>query len=242
MWKPKLKSSSLLGRREWLQGLLACGCGAACSSLLSAEETKEHSRSAPVSATEALDRLIEGNRRFAEGKPKHDHESRDWRNTMIVEQHPFAVVVGCSDSRVPPELIFDQGFGDLFVIRNAGNLIATDALASIEYAVTHLDTRLVVVMGHEGCGAVAAALKSREVREHEPIELQATLRMIEVALSDVDLKQGDKKTAAAVEHNVRWAVKRLRFQAAEHGAAAMGVAKIVGAVYDLRSGKVRFLP
>ena len=99
-----------------------------------------------------------GNRRFMEGKTRHAHESADWRKMLTADQHPFATLLCCSDSRVPPELVFDQGFGELFVIRVAGNVINTDILGSIQYAVRHLHTHLLVVMGHEGCGAVGAAI------------------------------------------------------------------------------------
>ena len=173
---------------------------------------------------------------------KHQHADRVWRRSLLAEQQPFAVVVGCSDSRVPPELIFDQGFGDLFVIRNAGNLIATDVLASIEYAMVHLQSHLIVVMGHEGCGAVTAALQSREQRESEPLELQATLKMIEAALSGNTLAGNDaQRITAAVESNVRFGVKQLKYLAAERKSLAVCTAKIIGAVYEMDSGHVRFL-
>ncbi|TWT80022.1 Carbonic anhydrase [Planctomycetes bacterium CA13] len=198
--------------------------------------------SSSVSASEALDLLIDGNERFAVEKPMHGHESCSRRNSLLKGQHPFAVIVGCADSRVPPELIFDQGFGDLFVIRNAGNLIATDVAASIEYAVTHLDTQLVVVMGHEGCGAITAALASSEARSHEPMELQAVLKMIEVSLSDHEHPADPTQyVAAAVKANVISAVKQLRFMAIEHGDPALKKAKIVGAIYNMHSGKVEFM-
>jgi carbonic anhydrase len=186
--------------------------------------------------------LQDGNRRFVAGRSKHDHTSPDWRQALVAEQHPFAVVVGCSDSRVPPELIFDQGFGDLFVIRNAGNLIATDVVASIEYALVHLACHLVVIMGHEGCGAITAALQSRDEREREPLELQATLRMLEVALSGEELHgPARQRVLAAVESNVRFGIKQLRYLAAERDSLTASTAEFVGAVYEMGSGNVRFL-
>jgi carbonic anhydrase len=227
-------------RRSLIAGLAACGCGAFWSSRLRGEE---HADDLPaLSAAEALERLKAGNQRFVEDRVEHDHSSRAWRKGLVAGQHPFAVILGCSDSRVPPELIFDQGFGDLFVVRNAGNVIATDVIASIEYAAVHLKTSLVVVMGHEGCGAVSAAVQSREVRKREPIELQATLQMIEVAVSDANLTTPKERSlTAAIERNVRWGVKRLKYLAAERGPSAMGSARVVGAFYELQSGRVRFL-
>ena len=104
--------------------------------------------------------LLEGNRRFADGKPRHPHEAADWRAHLREGQHPFAVIVGCSDSRVSPELLFDEGLGDLFVIRQAGHVGDEDTVASVEYAVGHLHVPLVVVLGHESCGAVEAAVNT----------------------------------------------------------------------------------
>lgn len=186
----------------------------------------------------AVTRLKLGNRRFVEERPKHFREGREWRKNLISKQHPFAVILGCADSRVPIELIFDQGFGDLFVIRNAGNVVMDDVLGSIEYAILHLHTKLVVVMGHEGCGAVTAAMKSREERAKEPPELQSILGLIDPALDTLQDKEKGV-VARGVEANVRWSVKnmiRLRGER-KHG----GDCSVVGAVYELKSGHVRFL-
>jgi carbonic anhydrase len=106
----------------------------------------------PRDAAGARRRLVEGNRRFVAGESHHDHASKEWRKRLAAEQKPFAAVLGCSDSRVPTELVFDQGFGDLFVIRIAGNVISTDVLGSLQYAWHHLHVPLLVVLGHEGCG------------------------------------------------------------------------------------------
>ena len=111
----------------------------------------------PVNAMAALSALLEGNQRFVTGESIHPHESADYRASLANEQHPFATVLTCSDSRVTPVLIFDQGIGDLFVIRVAGNVIDDDVAGSIEYAVDHLDARLLVILGHENCGAITAA-------------------------------------------------------------------------------------
>jgi carbonic anhydrase len=114
----------------------------------------------------ALETLIEGNNRFVAMKPSHPNQDKDRRDEVKGGQKPFAIIVGCSDSRIPPEILFDQGIGDLFVIRLAGNIVDDAALGSIEYAVDHLGTRLVVVLGHEKCGAVTAAAGGGEAHGH----------------------------------------------------------------------------
>lgn len=240
--KPPQLTDRTISRRQLLSSLAACGVAIPWASALSAKDPAAANQRPIVSANESLRLLKEGNRRFVEDRTKHDHSGGAWRNGLVDGQHPFAVVVGCADSRVPPELIFDQGFGDLFVIRNAGNLIATDVLASVEYAMVHLDCRLVVIMGHEGCGAVTAALMNREQREREPLELQATLRMIEVALSGSELEAyGEERVTSAVEANVRFGIKQLKYLAAERKTLENHPAQCVGAIYGLRSGAVRFL-
>ena len=111
-----------------------------------------------ISANEALEKLKEGNKRFIEFKQKHPDEDKKRRQEMLKGQHPFVVILSCSDSRVPPELIFDQGLGDIFEIRNAGNVLDEHVIGSIEYAVMHCGVKLIVIMGHQDCGAIAATL------------------------------------------------------------------------------------
>ena len=120
----------------------------------------------PKEAAKALTWLKQGNVRFVSGRLRHAHHAVNWRKHLEGSQQPFATILACSDSRVPPELVFDQGFGDLFVIRVAGNIVATDVLGSLQYATRHLHTPLVVVMGHESCGAVTAAVDALEGRAH----------------------------------------------------------------------------
>lgn len=195
-----------------------------------------------VDAREALKRLKDGNTRFVAGQPRHPHEAADWRHTLELGQHPFAVVLGCSDSRVPPELVFDQGFGDLFVIRVAGNVVDTDVTASIEYAVDHLDTQLVVVMGHSGCGAVTATLDHLANPDGEPAEVVSLLYRIEPAIiglpSDVPRQE---RIDRAVARNVQLAAGRLSRVPDLRRSINAGRIKVVGAVYDMRTGKVDFL-
>ncbi|MFD0202829.1 MULTISPECIES: carbonic anhydrase [Saccharothrix] len=118
-------------------------------------------RTAPATAVDAEGawrKLAEGNRRFVTGHQTHPHESLRWRESLVRGQHPFAVVLGCADSRVPPELVFDHGLGDLFTVRAAGEVLDNSVLGSVEYAVEHLGIPLVVVLGHANCGAVSAAV------------------------------------------------------------------------------------
>jgi carbonic anhydrase len=189
-----------------------------------------------------MDQLIKGNQRFAAGKAKHGHQSAKYRQELAGGQHPVATVVGCSDSRVPVELVFDQGFGDLFVVRVAGNVIDTNAMGSVEYAVHHLHTPLIVVVGHEGCGAVTSALMSAEDRSQEAKAIQDLLNQIEPAVKDLDPKLAPSdRLHQGVEANVRQSVQQLQASAdlmqPHEGDAPM----VVGAVYDLTTGKVRFL-
>ena len=205
------------------------------------EPSRSDEYSAP-SAAEALARLKRGNERFVSGEVRHGRLSEELRNSLVDGQHPFAVIVGCSDSRVPTELVFDQSFGDLFVIRNAGNIIATDVLGSIEYAIAHLGCNLVLVMGHESCGAVTAALMKEDAREKEPLEVQDVLQEIVVGLDSVELPVSEReRVPAGVEANVRWSVKQLTDLMEERGPKQIERVRMAGAVYELHTGKVRFL-
>ena len=204
--------------------------------------TSVNSELNPSDADGALERLKKGNLRFMEGVSRHAHESASWRSLLTETQKPFATVLGCSDSRAPPELIFDVGLGDLFTIRLAGNIIAEDVIGTIQYGVAHLRTPLVVILGHEGCGAVDATL---EEMLHMPTELKyvgALTRLIKPGLKELDLNMD--RTAllrAAVEANVRWSMRQLSTM--PEGARALREKRVslVGGVYELATGRVRFL-
>jgi carbonic anhydrase len=195
----------------------------------------------PKEAAEALTQLKEGNLRFVSGRLRHAHEAANWRKHLEGSQQPFATILACSDSRVPPELVFDQGFGDLFVIRVAGNIIATDVLGSLQYATRHLHTPLVVVMGHESCGAVTAAVDALAGRDREPRFIAALVAAIEPGLKGLpaDL-EGAERVHAAVEANVRWSMRQLG-ALPESQLALKKRSSLVGAVYDIAKGTVRFL-
>jgi carbonic anhydrase len=190
---------------------------------------------ANVSAMEAMQRLKDGNQRFAEGKSAHERQGTDRRAEVAKGQTPFAIIVCCSDSRVGPEVVFDQGLGDIFVVRTAGNVVDEVGLGSIEYAVEHFGTPLIVVVGHSKCGAVSATLSGGEVHGH----VQAVVDAIKPAIENAKNESGDA-LENAVRANVQYGVKRV-------SAASQVVAdrikaeklKIVGAVYDLDSGRVK---
>jgi carbonic anhydrase len=196
----------------------------------------------PVDAGEALKRLKQGNQRFVKGRLRHAHEAASWRAHLKSSQQPFATILACSDSRVPPELVFDQGFGDLFVIRVAGNVVAPDVIGSIQYAIAHLNTLLVLVMGHEGCGAVTAAVESIAGRGTEPKFINALIERIEPGLARLPAAlEGADRVSAAVEANVRWSMKQLASISQGKERLVNNAETLAGAVYELETGRVRFL-
>lgn len=197
------------------------------SVLLAADHAK------PVAPDDALAKLQAGNQRFAtsnvtEGKPVAAR-----RAETAQSQHPFAVIVGCADSRTSPELIFDQNIGDLFVVRTAGHLVAEHALGSIEYAVEHLGARLIVVLGHERCGAVKAAVATATA----PGNVNSLVRDIQPAVAAAKGKPGDTLDQAIAE-NARMVAARIRSEA-KFGEFAKDV-RVVSGVYDLDTGKVEW--
>lgn len=195
-----------------------------------------------MDATAAFTRLKEGNERFAAGKTRHAHEGADWRKHLLSDQKPFATILGCSDSRVPVELVFDQGFGDLFVVRVAGNVIAPDVIGSLAYAIAHLATPLVVVMGHHGCGAVTAAVQALKEPTEEPPGIKALLELIEPGLpKTLPGNTAEQRINAAVEANVRWSIKQLAQRPEAKKTLAEKRVSLLGAVYELATGNVRFL-
>jgi carbonic anhydrase len=192
-------------------------------------------------ADEALARLIAGNQRFVRGEARFPTVQKEILATLAKGQRPYATVLGCSDSRVPPELIFDAGFGELFIVRVAGNVISPEVMGTLQYAALHLRTPLIVVLGHEGCGAVTAALAARH-GAREPARIALLLDNILPGLRDLspDLA-AEEEMRAAVEANVRWSMHQLFDTPEGKARMAEGRMKLVGAVYELESGRVRFL-
>lgn len=197
-----------------------------------------------ISAIDAIERLRDGNRRFVSGESTLEESIRQSRRTSLVAgQDPFAIVLACSDSRAPVELVFDQGLGDLFVIRVAGNVVAPSQVGSVEYAATELGTRLVVVLGHSNCGAVDATLKElRREQAHRSPNLRAIVDRIRPAIEPLLEEDQDASLQDAVIANVFRSVERLH-----HGSiiveqlVASGDLMIVGAEYSVESGVVTFL-
>jgi carbonic anhydrase len=191
-----------------------------------------------VSPDQALTQLLRGNERFVAGWPDHPNQSARRRHEVSdTGQQPYAIILSCADSRVPPEIVFDQGLGDVFVIRVAGNVLDDVILGTIEYAVEHMHTPLVMVLGHDKCGAITAAVEHVTTRSH----VQAVLEALQPALLLAEAQAGDR-ISTAIEANVRYAVKTL--QASEPvllGACAAGQLRIVGARYNLDTGEVKVI-
>jgi len=191
---------------------------------------------------EALRLLKVGNSRFFGGQARRPELSAAERRAQILGQSPFAVILGCSDSRVPTEIVFDQSLGSLFITRVAGNIVDTSTVGSIEYAVEHLNTRLVVVLGHEGCGAVKAALLPAADRAKETPSIQALLNQIVPSIAKLPaIRDGKAKMREAVISNVRQQVANLNRQPAITAAVAARRIAVVGAYYEITSGAVDFL-
>src|SRR5919106_1347172 len=200
-----------------------------------------------ISAQQALERLREGNRRFVSNVRSHDSLASEARRAEVAAgQQPFAIVLGCSDSRVPAEIVFDQGLGDLFVIRVAGNIVAPSQIGSVEFAAEQFHTRLVVVLGHSGCGAINATIEQL----NRPVEKQSrNLRAIvdrvrpsvEPLLATPLRDDPQALMSNAVRANVRASVSNLR-----HGSEILeqlidgDELLVVGAEYSLETGVVEF--
>ena len=230
---------NLITRRRLLATAAGFSAGLTVPRALWAGEPDE---GVPQNSTEARQRLLDGNKRFVAGESHHDHASKEWRKRLTAGQKPFATILGCSDSRVPAELVFDQGFGDLFVIRVAGNVISTDVVGSLEYAWHHLHVPLLVVLGHEGCGAVTAALDAKFKRTQEIDKIEALVRMIEPGLKDIDPKlSAEKQLSAAVKANVRWSISQLAEVPEVKKALKEKRFEMIGAVYELETGSVTVL-
>jgi carbonic anhydrase len=204
------------------------GCLSVAALVLAADHP-----AASVSADNALAKLKEGNLRFARSEVSQSKPTAARRAETAKAQYPFAIIVGCADSRTAPELVFDQNSGDLFVIRTAGNLVDDHALGSIEYAVAHAGARLIVVLGHTRCGAVTAALES----DHAPGHIQSLVRDIQPAVKAAKGKPGDA-LAAAITENARQVAAQITAKA-ELGDLAKEV-RIVYAIYDLDTGKIEW--
>lgn len=194
-------------------------------------------RKTDLTPDQALAKLMEGNKRYTSSHSQRPHQSARRRHELEKDQHPFACILSCSDSRVPPEIVFDEGLGDLFVVRVAGHIVDNAVTGSVEYAVEHLGSTLVLVLGHERCGAVQATLGGGEPGTH----IQSLVEAISPAVIDAKKKPGEP-LANAVRANVQLVVQQLR-QSGPILAEQVRSQKIriLGAVYELDTGAVHLL-
>ena len=197
-----------------------------------------HPEQPAVAPAEAIAKLKEGNGRYASGKLQHPGQTTERRAELTKDQHPFAVIVSCSDSRVPPEIVFDQGLGDLFIVRVAGNVINDEGLGSIEYSVDHLGTRLILVLGHQSCGAVKAARETIAAKGKAPGHIQSLVTAIKPAVEAT--AKDDLETT--IKANVKHVVDTLRASTPILKAKVdSGDVKVIGGYYSLDTGAVTFL-
>lgn len=226
-----------MSRRGLFAGMAAFSATAALSPQAFAQAAPQNA----ITPDEALKRLMDGNARYAANTSSNLDYSAS-RASRVTVQHPIAAILSCADSRVAPELAFDQGPGDLFVVRLAGNFVNADGLASLEYAVKFLNTPLVMVLGHSRCGAIDAAIKVVRDGASLPGHLQEMVREIRPAVKAAKADKPDDVLAAAVAENIRRGVRRL--ETAKPILADFvrsGKVKVVGAHYELANGKITLL-
>lgn len=209
-----------------------------CLVLLFSSCCKRAKHEAIIESKDSQVRLLDGNKRYVNSKQSKSRKLNERRTETAQSQKPFAAILSCSDSRVPPEIIFDQGLGDLFVIRLAGNILNDEALASLEYAAEHLGVTYIMVLGHERCGAVNATIKGGP---SHPGHLESLIKAIKPAVEESKDKPGDVLDNA-VKSNVMMVVKQLiSSEPVLKEIVKKGNLKIVGARYDLDDGKVEIL-
>ncbi|MGI8501802.1 MAG: carbonic anhydrase [Hassallia sp.] len=231
-------------RRHFLKLAGTAGLGIATHSILWGTQQPVNSQTIfadahpvnpnPVSSDAALKRLLDGNKRFIQQKRQYSDESLERLRLVSKTQHPFASVLGCADSRVPAEIIFDQGLGNLFVVRVAGNVVSDLVTGSLEYSTTVLGSQLILILGHRKCGAVAQAIKNEPL----PGKIGSIIEGIKPAIERVKLTTGDI-TEDAVLANIQYQVEELAKKSTILAKlVSVGKLKIVGACYDLDTGKV----
>jgi carbonic anhydrase len=241
----KLSRRSFVGKGLGVGGgVLITGVAAACSGSGSSSSSNAAVTTAPVTTgDQAVSRLLAGNERFVKGRLVHPDRDNVRRAEQAEHQTPFAVVLGCADSRVPPEIIFDEGIGDLFPVRVAGNTATDDiVLGSIEYAAAVLKSVLVVVLGHAECGAVKATVDLVIKGTAAPGQIGSVLQPIVPAVEAVRSQPPVELVDAAIKENVRRQVAHLKSsQPVLAGLVESGTLKVVGAEYALTTGKVEIV-
>lgn len=192
----------------------------------------------PPGPDAALKRLMDGNQRFMQLKGEHPGQSWARMKQVAKAQHPFAALLSCADSRVPPEILFDAGLGDLFDIRVAGNIVIPEVLGSLEYAADILDTPLIMVLGHERCGAVTAAVQSEVL----PGNIDSFVKAIKPAILKTKDESSEDPVDQAVIANVQYQIKKLKQNSTLLSQRLLdGKLKIVGGRYDLDTGEVTLI-
>ncbi len=228
-------------RRDFLVLGSAAGLWSAGTRLGVTDFAAEGRRSRAVTPDEALQHLLDGNARFVKGQSLSPRRSPGDFRALAAAQYPEAVVVGCADSRVPPEIIFDTGLGDLFVVRVAGNVISGAGAAvkgSIEYAVAELKVPLILVLGHSGCGAVRATLQRLDAKQVLPGAIDGLVELVEPAVTASKEMPGDP-VEQAVRKNVELGVEHLRtLEPILAPRIRQAKLRVAGAVYDLKTGAV----
>ena len=235
-------TSDINPRRSFFRSA-CCGSLGLAAAMAAPQVFAADGKKTTLTADQALATLKEGNAKFLTDSPLRAVQGRERRLEIARGQTPFAVLVSCSDSRVPPEVLFGRGLGELFIVRNAGNTVDTVALGSIEYAIAVLGVPLVVVLGHERCGAVEAALSVVEKNTIFPGSLNQMIEPILPAalMARSSGAKGDALLDAAVRENVRRVVTRIRnSEPVMMNPIRDGKVKVVGARYDLDDGSVDF--
>ena len=223
--------------------LVGCGTSTDMSTATTKDgKSSEAPEPAASTGTQALSRLKAGNQRFVAGTPRYPDQSTAHRTELAGGQHPFALILSCVDSRVPPELVFDQGLGDLFVARSAGQVLDHAVRGSVEYGVAELKIPLIVVLGHEKCGAVKATVEAVE-KNSAPAgnDIDALVTAIRPAVEKAEQDNATDALDAAVRNNVANIVAALNTDAVLKAAVSAGTLQIVGARYALSTGAVEFL-
>ncbi len=197
-----------------------------------------HPEQPTVAPAEAVSKLKEGNGRYISGNLQHPGQTTERRAELAKDQHPFAVILSCSDSRVPPEIVFDQGLGDLFVVRVAGNVIDDHGLGSIEYAVDHLGARLIVVLGHQSCGAVKAAKETIAAKGKAPGHIQSLVTAIQPVVETTAKDDLDTTVKANVKHVVQALRSSTPILKAKVDSDEV---QVIGGYYSLDTGAVSLL-
>jgi carbonic anhydrase len=188
-----------------------------------------------ITPEEALERLVAGNKRYVSDKLEHPNRTSERREAVVYKQNPFATIVGCSDSRVSPEILFDQGVGDLFVVRIAGNVVGILGLDSIDFSALYLGCSLILVLGHENCGAVKAVV------EKQASSIEAIATLIEPAVILAEQQNGGDLLTKAIKANVRLVVGQLRRTPILASLIEQKKIMIVGGYYNLQTGAVELL-